>query len=78
VRKAVGFTLVFEEIHSPNVIGIGVTTGRFVDGYAGEVSLHVAGNAISEVFVIAAIPLADDAELCVGGSDKDQCQQESR
>jgi hypothetical protein len=65
---------VFEEIHSPNVIRIGVTASRFVDGYAGEVSLHVAGDAIAEVFVIAAIPLADDIELRVGGSDKEQRQ----
>ena len=62
----------FEEIHAPNIIALGVTASRFVDRNAGEISLHVAGNAVALIFVILTGPLAFKVHLsrCKRSSDQ--------
>ena len=63
VRDVVRLALVLEQRDSRDVECLGIFASGVVQRHAREIALHVAGHAIALIFVIAAGPLADDAEL---------------
>ena len=63
VRDVVRLALVLEHRDARDVERLRVLARRVVQRHAGEIALHVAGHAVALVLVIAARPLADDADL---------------
>ena len=77
VRDVVRLALMLEQRDARDVERLGVAARGVIQRHAGEIALHVARHAIALVFVIAAGPLADEADLRRRRSGREREQQRS-